>query len=147
MDVSHLIIGRPWQYDRDTSHIGKKNMYSFVFDNLKVILLPRPELSSLPILQNKVEVQIPPPSTKISSPTLLCSRAQFEIEFKDSGFLLAILPTTAKPSPPDPITPPAFVSLLQEFLDVFPDDLPVHLPPLRDIQHQIDLVPGEALPN
>lgn len=37
--------------------------------------------------------------------------------------------------------------VLKEFGDVFPEELPKELPPLRDIQHQIDLVPGEVLPH
>ena len=36
---------------------------------------------------------------------------------------------------------------IEELCDVFPDDLPDGLPPLLDIQHQIDLEPGTVLPN
>jgi len=38
-------------------------------------------------------------------------------------------------------------SLLREFEDVFPNDLPSELPPLRGIKHQIDLLSGGPLPN
>ena len=37
--------------------------------------------------------------------------------------------------------------VLEEFRDVFPEELPTELPPLRDMQHQIDLVPGAVLPH
>ena len=43
--------------------------------------------------------------------------------------------------------PQEVVEVLEEFQDVFQDDLPDQLPPLRDIQHVIDLVPGSTLPN
>ena len=37
--------------------------------------------------------------------------------------------------------------VLDEYSDVFPQDLPLGLPPIRGIEHQIDLVPGASLPN
>ena len=38
-------------------------------------------------------------------------------------------------------------NLLDDFVDMVLDELPSELPPLRDIQHAIDLVPGSQLPN
>ncbi|KAK1601980.1 hypothetical protein QYE76_027085 [Lolium multiflorum] len=43
--------------------------------------------------------------------------------------------------------PSSLLSLLKEFQDVFPDELPHGLPPLRGIEHRIDLIPGAPLPN
>ncbi|XP_048236341.1 uncharacterized protein LOC107261617 [Ricinus communis] len=35
----------------------------------------------------------------------------------------------------------------EEFEDVFPDEIPSGLPPIRGIEHQIDFVPGSTIPN
>jgi hypothetical protein len=43
--------------------------------------------------------------------------------------------------------PHAIANLLQEFKDIFPAKIPPGLPPLRGIEHQIDLIPGALLPN
>ncbi|GKU93218.1 hypothetical protein SLEP1_g6826 [Rubroshorea leprosula] len=41
--------------------------------------------------------------------------------------------------------PSAIKSLLQDFKDVFPDDVPNGLPPIRGIKHQIDFIPVPVL--
>jgi hypothetical protein len=43
--------------------------------------------------------------------------------------------------------PPAVANLLQEYMDVFPSEIPPGLPPVRGIEHMIDLIPGASLPN
>jgi hypothetical protein len=43
--------------------------------------------------------------------------------------------------------PRAITNLLQEFKDAFPSEIPPGLPPLRGIEHQIDLILGASLPN
>jgi hypothetical protein len=43
--------------------------------------------------------------------------------------------------------PSVVLDLLQDFKDVFPDEIPAGLPPLHGIEHQIDLVLGASLPN
>jgi hypothetical protein len=47
----------------------------------------------------------------------------------------------------DHFMPSVAIFLLQEFDDLFPDDIPSRLPPLRGIEHQIDFVVGASIPN
>ena len=37
--------------------------------------------------------------------------------------------------------------LIENFYHLFPEEIPMGLPPKRDIQYHIDLVPGSILPN
>ena len=43
--------------------------------------------------------------------------------------------------------PNVVVSLLQKYEDVFPNDIPSGLPPIREIEHQIDFVSSATIPN
>jgi hypothetical protein len=43
--------------------------------------------------------------------------------------------------------PRAITNLLQEFKDIFSIEIPPGLPPLRGIEHQIDLILRATLPN
>ncbi|XP_022549222.1 uncharacterized protein LOC111201466 [Brassica napus] len=138
MDVSHIILGRPWQYDREVIHNGKTNTHSFIFQGRKITLLPSPEKD----LTTSTSQQQPESKQNL----LIISRAQFELELRASRPIFALVATSPATIQQQP-APPAFLPLLKEFDDLFPTDLPAGLPPLRDIQHQIDLVPNAVLPN
>ena len=43
--------------------------------------------------------------------------------------------------------PTELASMLEEFQDIMLDEMPKQLPPMRDMQHAIDLIPGSTLPN
>ena len=40
MQASHLLLGRPWQFDRKATHDGYINRYSFVLDKKHITLVP-----------------------------------------------------------------------------------------------------------
>jgi hypothetical protein len=40
MQACHILLGRPWQFDRRVTHDGFTNRYSFVFKKLPISLVP-----------------------------------------------------------------------------------------------------------
>ncbi|GKB54909.1 putative nucleotidyltransferase, ribonuclease H, partial [Tanacetum coccineum] len=127
MDACHLLLGRPWEYDRDITHNGRTNTYSFLFGGVKITLMP-----------NK-------PKEVVSKPTgtlLTLSQFEDELEMGDDVFVLI-----GKEVAEDSKIPEAMIPLLEEFSDVFLNELPNGLPPLRDIQYHIDLEHGSQLLN
>ena len=138
MDVSHIILGRPWQYDREVIHNGKLNTHSFMFQGRKITLLPSPKTDPA--------IVKPTQPNAVKQNLLIISKAQFEQELRATSPFYALV--VRAPSTLQQLScPPAFGPLLDEFLDLVPDELPTGLPPLRDIQHHIDLQPNAALPN
>jgi hypothetical protein len=62
MDVCHVLLGRPWHYDRNVVHDGRMNTYTLEKDGRTHILLPikdkevKPEVSSTIILMSGKEL-------------------------------------------------------------------------------------------
>nr|DAD32141.1 TPA_asm: hypothetical protein HUJ06_010992 [Nelumbo nucifera] len=40
MNATHILLGRPWLYDRDVYHCGKENTYYFLFNGKRIVMKP-----------------------------------------------------------------------------------------------------------
>ncbi|XP_021305548.1 uncharacterized protein LOC110431156 [Sorghum bicolor] len=176
MQACHLLLGRPWQFDVDSVHFGRSNKYTFIHNDKKVVLVPLSpeEIYASDVARMKKEESdkrklseaantskgetsnqsshIKPLSTTKQhhqNECLFVSRSDLrEVRNTTAPFFVllhkeVLLSTNDLPSS----LPSAVLDLLQDFEDVFPDEVPAGLPPLRGIEHQIDLVPGASLPN
>ena len=43
VNACHFLLGRPWQFDLDTTHGGRSNNYSFVHKGVHHVLKPIPD--------------------------------------------------------------------------------------------------------
>ena len=77
---------------------------------------------------------------------MLITPKEFEHEFAKEGPIFAVVVREAEQAIESEQLPEV-TAILHEFEDVFPEDLPEGLLPMRDIQHEVDLVPGSSLPN
>jgi hypothetical protein len=55
MTVCHMLLGRPWLYDRKVSYNGYTNTYSFQYKGKKLVLLPLP-ISDFETANTKIPV-------------------------------------------------------------------------------------------
>ncbi|KAI0507351.1 hypothetical protein KFK09_013473 [Dendrobium nobile] len=136
MDVCHLILGRPWQFDVGTHYDGRANVYSLDWKGKKLRLLPGSTNS--PSLDKDYSKR---------AAIHFVSGHNLVRDWKEQAPLFALLITEPNQSHPLQEVSPDVSKLLEQYRDVMPEVLPAELPPLRSIQHQIDLVPGGTLPN
>ena len=55
LEASHLLLGTPWQYDRDVVHNGVTKKFSFVHKGKKVTLKP---LSPSEVCENQIKMRV-----------------------------------------------------------------------------------------
>ncbi|PON61627.1 hypothetical protein TorRG33x02_281190, partial [Trema orientale] len=112
IDACHLLLGRPWQFNRHSVHDGRTNTYSFMFGEKKIALLPGKTTNT---------------PTMTGDSTNLLTQAKFESKMVDSGVVFILVGKFIE-------TGLAILNwirtLIEEFQDVFPRELPDGLPPL-----------------
>ncbi|XP_048228809.1 uncharacterized protein LOC125369769 [Ricinus communis] len=145
MHAGHILLGRPWEFDTGAFHDGFLNRYSFVKDGRKVTLTP---LSPKEVYDDQCKLERERQKTKAKG-SFLARESEVRHAFHSSRMLFVVtykdvyLNTTEL----DLSLPSVFANLLQEFADVFPEEMPSGLPPQRGIEHQIDFIPGASIPN
>ncbi|XP_021737238.1 uncharacterized protein LOC110703760 [Chenopodium quinoa] len=122
----------PWQTDKRSMHDGYHNTYTIVHEGRKKKLHPLPPPRFSPSRTPQKEVS-------------LLSFKEFERELDGKGELYMLYSKEIHEK--FVAQNPKLASLIRDFEDVFPDELPKGLPPIRGIEHQIDLIPGAPLPN
>ncbi|XP_074292167.1 uncharacterized protein LOC141619029 [Silene latifolia] len=135
IDACHILLGRPWQFDRNVIHRGQSNEYELVDKGKKLVLRP---------MAPSVVRSLGTPQRKTASMTMFASEQEVGKVLREGGCVYLMVVDEA---PKVGIKDAQLAALLKEFEDVFPEDLPPGLPPIRGIEHQIDLIPGAALPN
>ncbi|XP_010521062.1 PREDICTED: uncharacterized protein LOC104800054 [Tarenaya hassleriana] len=142
MQAGHILLGRPWQFDREVKHDGRTNHYSFIYNKRKISLAPLSP-SQVHEMQVKLSKEGDDKKTNFYVKPSTVSKALVN----DRLVLLMLFKDALSTGSEQIVHPPEITRLLECFQDIFPEETPAGLPPIRGIEHQIDLVPGAPLPN
>ncbi|XP_010530537.1 PREDICTED: uncharacterized protein LOC104807122 [Tarenaya hassleriana] len=174
MQAAHILLGRPWQFDTRAHHDGFTNRYSFEFKGQKIQLTP---LTPKEVYEDQVRLlksekqkamtskiekgqradgatQSVNPSD-ISETPLVTASVLFSTKARDlkralvthQQILVIVYKDVLLTNEAISTLHVVVSSVLQDYEDVFPEDVPDGLPPLRGIEHQIDFVPGATILN
>jgi hypothetical protein len=135
MDICHILLGRPWQYDRNVVHDGRMNTYTLEKNGRIHKLLPIKDKEVKPEVNNTILL--------MSGKELLTEMEKNE----DPQFFVVRKPRIVLTSTRVDDLPDEIQELLGEFADIIVDELPRLLPPMRSVSHHIDLIPGASFTN
>ncbi|KAI0527329.1 hypothetical protein KFK09_002929 [Dendrobium nobile] len=133
MDVCHVILGRPWQYDVGAIYDGRANTYAFDWKGRRLRLLPNAGQ----------DAKVPQGNNALHS----VSVAAMMTAWKETSSILALIVKEVAENTSMAKAPVDLQKLIEEFNDVCSERQLMELPPMRTIQHKIDLIPGASLLN
>ena len=138
MDACNLLFRRPWQFDVDGTHSGRKNSYQLVKEGVCYTLFP--------MKTNQTK------AAKVEGWNFFNITHRFNHFVKECKDTQDIHVMIVKGETMSELVQVNKISmevqeLLTKFHAVLVDDTPNELPPLRDIQIHIYLSPGASLPN
>ena len=134
--AGHILLGRPWQFDKETLHHGRTNIYSFVHNNKKHSLAP---LSPQEVHDmQKAMTQ----SGQVSNTNLYMTSGQVLKSLqRETQVLLMIFKEGCFAGFKTPEVPDVVQELMGRYKDVFPDEIQAGLPPVRGIDIRSTLYP------
>ena len=132
MDACHLILERPWKFDRKVIYNGEENAISFKKDGRTF------KIQSL--IENEGD-------TSKTPSVLFSSGKEFLQALQDEQTIGCAIMVNPKEEEKLQAILLEVQQILDDFKDIISDGTPTILPPKREISHQIDFVPGASLPN
>ena len=87
-------------------------------------------------------IQVPQEQSSVHIAQINLLQAKRLIRKRETQIFLSLIRENKTSRSDDTMLQSEMSKLLQEYKDVFPDDLPSGLPPARAIEHHIDLIPG-----
>jgi len=129
-----VLLGKTWLEKWNPSIDWRSNEVSFQQDNKRVSFIAKKPRKYETGRVKAVSVQI----TTITVEELLK-------EVEDGEVFLLFVNETSPDTKEE--QPEELKSLLEEYKDVFPKDLPPGLPPSRTVDHKIDIIPGSEPPS